>query len=71
MKPSKLFKNIFRKTKTFNAKSELKEIMKETEKEENVLIEQSKKFEEKIEDRLVKAQKNKRKCKKWNGYCST
>ena len=38
-------------------KSELKEIMKETEKEENVLIEQSKKFEEKIEDRLVKAYK--------------
>ena len=38
-------------------KSELKEIMKETEKEENILIEQSKKFEEKIEERLVKAYK--------------
>ena len=38
-------------------KSELKEIMKETEKEENVLLEQSKKFEEKIEQRLVKAYK--------------
>ena len=36
-------------------KSELKEIMKETEKEENLLIEQSKKFEKKIEERLVKA----------------
>ena len=29
--------------------------MKETEKEENLLIKQSKKFEEKIEERLVKA----------------
>ena len=36
-------------------KAELKEIMKETEKEENLLIKQSKKFEEKIEERLVKA----------------
>ena len=36
-------------------KGELKEIMKETEKEENLLIKQSKKFEEKIEERLVKA----------------
>ena len=53
-----LQENIQEKQKHLDAKkSELKEIMKETEKEENVLIEQSKKFEEKIEDRLVKAYK--------------
>lgn len=38
-------------------KNELDEIMKETEKEENLLVEQSKKFETKIEDRLIKAYK--------------
>ena len=38
-------------------KSEVAEIMKETEKEENILIKQSKKFEEKIEERLIKAYK--------------
>lgn len=38
-------------------KSELDEIMKETEKEENLLLDQSKKFETKIEDRLIKAYK--------------
>ena len=38
-------------------KSELDEIMKETEKEEQLLIEQSEKFESKIEERLIKAYK--------------
>ncbi len=38
-------------------KSELDEIMKETEKEETALIEQSSVFEAKIEERLVKAYK--------------
>ena len=38
-------------------KSELDEIMKETEKEETALIEQSAVFEAKIEERLVKAYK--------------
>ena len=38
-------------------KSELDEIMQETEKEEQLLIEQSEKFEGKIEDRLIKAYK--------------
>ena len=38
-------------------KSELDEIMKETEKEEQLLIEQSEKFENKIEERLIKAYK--------------
>lgn len=38
-------------------KNELDEIMQETEKEENLLMEQSKKFETKIEDRLIKAYK--------------
>jgi len=38
-------------------KNELDEIMKETEKEENLLMEQSTKFEAKIEDRLIKAYK--------------
>ena len=38
-------------------KNELDEIMKETEKEENLLMEQSEKFEAKIEDRLIKAYK--------------
>ncbi len=38
-------------------KSELDEIMKETQKEEEALIEQSKKFEAGIEDRLVQAYK--------------
>ena len=53
-----LQEHIQEKQKHLDAKkSELKEIMKETEKEENVLIEQSKKFEEKIEDRLIKAYK--------------
>ena len=37
--------------------NELDEIMKETEKEESLLIEQSSKFEAKIEDRLIKAYK--------------
>ncbi len=51
-----LEEHIQEKQKHLDAKkSELKEIMKETEKEENLLIEQSKKFEEKIEERLVKA----------------
>ena len=36
---------------------QLDEIMKETEKEESLLIEQSSKFEAKIEDRLIKAYK--------------
>ena len=53
-----LQEHIQEKQKHLDAKkSELKEIMKETEKEENLLIEQSKKFEEKIEERLVKAYK--------------
>ena len=53
-----LEEHIKEKKKHLDAKkSELKEIMKETEKEENLLIEQSKKFEEKIEERLVKAYK--------------
>ena len=38
-------------------KSELDEIMKETEKEETLLMEQSGKFEAKIEERLIKAYK--------------
>ena len=38
-------------------KNELDEIMKETEKEESLLIEQSGKFEAKIEDRLINAYK--------------
>lgn len=38
-------------------KNELDEIMKETEKEESLLIEQSSKFEAKIEDRLINAYK--------------
>lgn len=38
-------------------KSELDEIMKETEKEEGLLIEQSGKYEAKIEERLIKAYK--------------
>ena len=38
-------------------KNELDEIMKETEKEETLLIEQSSKFEAKIEDRLINAYK--------------
>ena len=38
-------------------KSELDEIMKETEKEENLLMEQSGKYESKIEERLLKAYK--------------
>jgi len=38
-------------------KNELDEIMKETEKEEGLLIEQSAKFEAKIEDRLINAYK--------------
>jgi len=38
-------------------KNELEEIMKETEKEESLLIEQSSKFEAKIEDRLINAYK--------------
>ena len=53
-----LQEHIQEKQKHLDAKkSELKEIMKETEKEENLLIEQSKKFEDKIEERLVKAYK--------------
>ncbi|MGB1449703.1 MAG: zinc ribbon domain-containing protein [Flavobacteriaceae bacterium] len=38
-------------------KNELDEIMKETEKEEGLLMEQSQKFEGKIEERLIKAYK--------------
>ena len=38
-------------------KNELDEIMKETEKEESLLIEQSSKFEAKIEERLINAYK--------------
>ncbi len=38
-------------------KSELDEIMKETEKEEDLLMKQSGKFEAKIEERLIKAYK--------------
>ena len=38
-------------------KNELDEIMKETEKEEQLLLQQSEKFEGKIEDRLIKAYK--------------
>ena len=38
-------------------KNELDEIMKETEKEEQLLLQQSEKFESKIEDRLIKAYK--------------
>ena len=38
-------------------KNELDEIMKETEKEESLLIEQSERFESLIEDRLIKAYK--------------
>ena len=38
-------------------KNELDEIVKETEKEETLLIEQSSKFEAKIEDRLINAYK--------------
>ena len=38
-------------------KNELDEIMKETEKEERLLIEQSERFESLIEDRLIKAYK--------------
>lgn len=38
-------------------KNELDEIMKETEKEETLLIKQSSKFEAKIEDRLINAYK--------------
>lgn len=53
-----LSEQITNKQKHLDAKkSELDEIMKETEKEENLLMEQSEKFEAKIEERLVKAYK--------------
>ena len=53
-----LSSHITDKQKHLTAKeNELDEIMKETEKEENLLLEQSGKFEAKIEERLIKAYK--------------